>query len=85
MAKIYYIGQCPICCKYGKLEVDKDVTNNKFMVICEECLAEWNSPEDALKNVNGQRRFIRGEVRGATLEEIEELGWEQYVVSIEEE
>lgn len=84
MEKIYYVGNCPICCKYGRLEIDKDVTNNEYIVICEECLAEWKNPQDALRNVNGQRCFAKGEVRSATIEEIKDLGWDKFIVNSEE-
>ena len=84
MERIYYVGQCPICRVYGRLEIDKDVTNNEYMVICEECLAEWKNPQDALRNVNGQRCFAKGKVRGATIEEIKALGWDEFIVKIEE-
>lgn len=57
MEEIFYVGRCPICHEYGRLEIDKDVTNDEYLVICEECLVEWKSPQDALKNINGQRCF----------------------------
>ena len=47
--------------------------------MCEECLAEWNNPEDALKNVNGFRKsYTEAEARTATIEEIKEAGWEKW-------
>ena len=89
MSKIFYVGKCPVCWSYGRLEVDKDVTNNEYIVICEECLAEWKTPQDALRNANGQRRsFTGGEVRNvrnATYDEIKELGWDRFIVEILEE
>lgn len=84
MGKIYYVGQCPICRKYGRLEIDKDITNNEYIVICEECLVEWKSPQDALGKENGQRRIAKGEVRCATIEEIKCLGWDKFIVNTEE-
>lgn len=87
MGKIYYAGNCPICCKYGRLEIDKDIANNEYIVICEECLAEWKSPQDALGNRNGQRNFGTGKVRlrCATLDEIKALGWDKFIVDVGEE
>lgn len=82
--KDIYVGQCPICRGYARLEIDKDVTNDEYMVICEECLAEWKDPQSALRNVNGQRWFAKGEVRGATIEEIRALGWDEFIVNNEE-
>ena len=78
--QIFYIGNCPVCYEYGRLEIDKDLTTGKYLVYCEECLAEWDSPQDALKNVNGRRNFEGGPVRSASLDEIVSLGWDKYVV-----
>ncbi len=35
-------------------------------------------------NVNGQRCFAKGEVRGATIEEIKALGWDKFIVNTKE-
>lgn len=80
MEEIFYVGQCPICREYGRLEIDKDVTNNEYLIICEEYLAEWKNPQDALKNINGRRCFENGEIKGATFNEIKSLGWDKFIV-----
>jgi len=81
MEKIFYVGQCPICREYGRLEICKDADNNQYLVICDECLAEWNNPEDALKNINGHRESIKkGKVLSATLNEIKKIGWDKFIV-----
>lgn len=80
MEEIFYIGQCPVCCSYGRLEIDKDISNNEYLVMCEECLLEWKSPQDALKNIGGQRCSGKGKVRSATFDEIKGLGWDKFVV-----
>ncbi len=80
MNKIFYIGQCPICRGYGRLEVDKDISNNEYLIMCDECFAEWNSPQEALKNINGHRENIKkGLVRSATWQEIMSMGWEIFI------
>lgn len=44
--------------------------------MCDECLAEWNNPEDALNKVNGFRKsYTEVEARAATIDEIREAGW----------
>lgn len=49
--------------------------------MCDECLAEWKNPEDALKNANGFRKsYIEVEAKTATIEEIKEMGWEKYIL-----
>ena len=85
MGKIYYTVNCPVCCKYGRLEINKDITNNEYILICEECLAKWKSPQDALEHRNGQRNFGTGKVRAATLDEIKALGWDKFIVDVGEE
>ncbi|MDE6434655.1 MAG: hypothetical protein K2L07_10570, partial [Lachnospiraceae bacterium] len=80
MEEIFYVGWCPICRKYGRLEINKDVTNNEYLIRCEECLAEWKTPQDALKNINGQRCSKEREIRSATLNEIKSLGWDKFIV-----
>lgn len=85
MGKIYHVGQCPICCGYGRLEINKDIINNEYLVICEECLAEWHNPQDALRNVNGRRCFVKGKMRNATFDEIKALGWDEFITDIQEE
>lgn len=83
MEEKFYVGQCPICREYGRLEINKDITNNEYVIMCEECLAEWKNPQDALKNVNGQRYLKRGEIRSATFSEIKSLGWDKFMVGNE--
>ncbi len=80
MEGIFYVGQCPICCEYGRLEINKNITNNEYLIICEECLAEWKNPQDALKNINGRRCLKKGKIRSATFNEIKSLGWDKFIV-----
>ena len=51
---MYNIGYCKIC-KQGLLEIVKDKLTKKIFICCDECEAEWNNPEDALKGINGTR------------------------------
>lgn len=84
MEKINYVGNCPICCGYGRLEMDKDIINDEYIVIYEECYAEWKTPQDAFNNVNGRRCFGNEELRAATLDEIKALGWDGFITNAEE-
>ena len=47
---MYNIGYCKIC-KQGLLEIVKDKLTKKIFICCDECEAEWNNPEDALKGI----------------------------------
>ena len=82
MVNSFNIGECPICRGRGRLEILYDFKNNMCCIMCDECCAEWNTPEDALNNVNGFRKtYKEAEARNATREEIEEAGWAGYVVN----
>ena len=82
MEKTYYVGRCPICGYYGQFEVCKNVKNNQYLVMCDDCLAEWKNPEDALQNINGHRGSIQeGKVVNATLDEIIKIGWDKFIVN----
>lgn len=76
-----YIGNCPICHGYGMLEVVIDPVHLTGAVMCDECCTEWKNPEEAYKNINGQRKAFSGvKYRDATIEEIRQLGWDKYIV-----
>jgi hypothetical protein len=77
MNKEYHIGQC-LFCHQGMLEIVKEKTSGKIFVACDECEAEWENPEDALKKVNGTRGKY-GAVSGITLNEIQALHWDKYI------
>ena len=75
-----YIGVCKVC-DAGMLEIRYNFKKNFCKITCDECLAEWNNPEDALNNVNGFRKsYTEAEARVATIEEIREAGWEKYIM-----
>lgn len=77
MNREYHIGQCLVC-HQGVLEIVKEKTTGKIFVACDECEAEWENPEDALKKVNGTRGKY-GSVSGVTLNEIQALNWDKYI------
>ena len=75
-----YIGNCPTCHEYGMLEVVVNIKTHFCSVMCDECCAEWKTPEDAVNNMNGFREFnSTTRVRTATMEEIIGQGWEIFI------
>lgn len=74
----YKIGSCPLC-KQGYLEVVKEQDTCKLFILCDECEAEWENPQDALQFKNGFR-FKYGKVIEPTFDEISNLGWNKYLV-----
>lgn len=78
-----HIGQCPICCDYGMLEIVFNFESKKCSIICEECLLEFDNPENALQKINGIRKSYENAVaRIATIEEVIEAGWEKYITNL---
>ena len=78
----YYIGECPICDGYGMLEIIYNLKVKNCSIMCDECLAEWDNPENALKNINGCRESYKEvEARTATIKEITKAGWRKYVLA----
>ena len=74
----YYISNCPVCC--GMLEIVIQPASKICSILCDECSAEWDNPENALKNINGYRESFSGvAVRPATIEEVKRIGWESYI------
>ena len=65
-AKMYNIGYCKIC-KQGLLEIAKDKLTKKIFICCDECEAEWDNSEDALKGINGTRNK-HGEIEYPNIE-----------------
>jgi len=77
--KSFYVGDCPICC--GMLEIVISINGKNFSIMCDECSAEWENPEDALNNRGGSRASANEiEVRTATLDEIKIANWDIYIV-----
>jgi hypothetical protein len=62
------VGTCPICGQ-GRLIVARDDSSRELYVLCEECEAEWSSPEVS-QSIDAATRDIHGQ---STLLECEEL------------
>ena len=82
--RIYHIGNCPVCCDYGRMEVLIDTLSSKCFVMCEECSLEFASIDDYKKASNGKRVFFGPEekipeVRLASLEEIKDTEWYSFI------
>lgn len=73
----YWIGTCGDCGQ-GQLVIGKDIENNCFLIICDDCEAEWKVPDTVDKN-RLPRNMDRGDIKNATLEEIQSIGWEHYI------
>ncbi len=77
MNKECFIGQCLVC-HQGMLEIVKEKSTGIIFVACDECEAEWENPDDALKRVNGTRGKY-GVILGVSLDEIQVKKWDKYI------
>ena len=75
----YKITPCPLCLQ-GLVTIVKEIKTNHIFLYCDECLMEWNSPQDVLQGRFGFR-FKYGRVTEPTLEEIKAKGWDIYLIS----
>ncbi|WP_102410377.1 hypothetical protein [Beduinella massiliensis] len=72
---MYNLGACKLC-KQGVLELLKEKETGKIFIICDECMAEWTDPIDALEMKNYSRFKLEiGPVEDPTQEEIDKLNW----------
>lgn len=70
----YYFSSCPNCT--GGLYICKDITHQKLFFHCEECEADWDSPNDIEKGNCYVREYLESEVNQyPTAEEIIEGNW----------
>ncbi len=75
---IYNIGVCKIC-RQGFLEIVKDENSGIMYVCCDDCEAEWSTPEDAILGQNGTRGKY-GKICYPKYDEINKIGWFKYII-----
>lgn len=75
----YWIGSC--CGGGGVLVIRQWVNSGKYVIMCDDCEAEWKHPdlgdENRLPLHPGNKE--QGEIRNPTFEEIQALGWDKYI------
>jgi len=78
--KHYFVGYCRVCRGQGRMEIAKEIKTNTAFACCEECEAQYDTPESFL---NGGYAHCEkyGRRYPATLEEIRVAGWEKYITS----
>ena len=82
MKKVYYAGRCPICGNYGDMEVVYCITDGRCTVVCEECMIEFDTPDDYARARNGYRHSReKAQSRAATIDEIAATEWYIFVKS----
>lgn len=83
----YWIDDYCRVCGQGNLIISKYVKSGRYVIMCDECEAEWKHPDlgdsNRLPLHPGLPPHLsnseHGEIKNATLEEIKVLGWDEYV------
>ncbi|MCL2382992.1 MAG: hypothetical protein FWC79_02245 [Oscillospiraceae bacterium] len=82
MLKHIYLNIINDCCN-GSLEFRVEKNTNKLFIQCNDCEVQYNSPEEAIDINNIDKEIERykgyGKSRPATLEEISDAGWNEYI------
>ena len=82
MRKIYYAGSCPLCGNYGDMEIMCYPASGSLSVVCEECMLEFETPNDYARCINGYRHSgVKAQSRPASIDEIAATGWYVFVKS----
>lgn len=75
----YKVDSCPICLQ-GYVEIVKEQETGKLFVCCDECEAEWETPEDVKQKKQGTRCKF-GKVTEPTYDEICNMNWMEYILT----
>ena len=73
------ISSCPIC-RQGMVEIVKECSTGILFLLCDECEAEWDSPEDIGVYGKGSRQKY-GRVTAPTECEISDRDWTEYILN----
>ncbi|THF72495.1 hypothetical protein [Cohnella fermenti] len=71
------IGNCWVCSQ-GWAVIVKEISSQKYFVYCNECEAEWDTPEEFLSRREGSR-FKYGVVSEPNDKEVLGIGWDKYI------
>jgi len=72
-----HIDECPIC-RQGILIVMKEEESNNYLLICDDCESQWLNPEAVMQGAP-PLELERNKLKEASIEEVKEIGWMQYV------
>lgn len=84
MEQIYYIGECPVCRSYGRMQLYYNILSGKISAICEECELEFDTADDYKNFVNGHRDLncqsnAEPIIRPTSVDEIRASEWCSFV------
>lgn len=70
---------CPIC-DQGWVQIFKEKSTKKLVLVCDECFSEWENPE-FIARTNSLPSKSNDIILDPTDEEIENKGWATYVIT----
>lgn len=73
----YKVSCCPIC-NQGIVAIVKEEKSELLYLCCDECMAEWTTPEDVGVYGKGSRLKF-GKSIEPTIEDIRASGWDKYI------
>lgn len=78
---VYGVSECPFCWGSGIVHVCVD-DNSALYLECDECFTQWSEPQAVLLNMQGFRDKYTFH-HYAWYEEVEEIGWVEYIKIID--
>jgi len=73
----YKVKWCPLC-NQGWVQIVKEKNTGVLFVYCNECEAEWNSPENI--SIDNAKRDSFGATDVPSMEEIKNKGWSEFLM-----
>jgi len=78
----YHVAWCPFC-NQGWVDIIKDALSDELLLMCNECDTLWGQPID-VKLSNPLIRETEIKVVEPSLVEITEMGWDRFLISIDD-
>ena len=72
------VGWCRFC-NQGWLEILKEIATGRLSIVCSECDAEYDTPEDMISG-RYSSPYKGGRRADPDIEEIKAIGWDSYIL-----
>lgn len=81
MENNYYKNKVKWCqiCDQGWVQIFKEKTTQKLVLLCDECFSEWDNPETIIPS-NSISSKSNDLIIDPLDEEINEIGWSNYII-----
>lgn len=74
----FNVAWCPFC-NQGWVEIVKDSSNNKLLLLCGECDTTWENITDIKSGSPMNYRFT-GNLQIPSINEIKQIGWDKLLI-----